>query len=281
VHLAASQSKIISLLQLQGGDLVARTVAAASSIASLLLNALLCMVMSIYLVLDGRAIHDRIVRLLPQSYRQYLFFIEAACNTVVGGYVRGQLILEATIGILAGLGCWWLGLPYPALLGITAAVLELVPMLGPMLASLLPILLALASAHPWPLTLEVVLYFFAIQQFETHVLGPRITGHAVGLHPLGAIVALLVGAELYGAVGAVVAVPLAGMLYVLAAAIYCNMTGQHVPTGRRRGVRTGAPGLLRRTDAPGWDATRWRDARTPLGADAGSGTRRGGGDERY
>ncbi|MDB5076939.1 MAG: hypothetical protein JWO42_3118, partial [Chloroflexi bacterium] len=70
VHLASSQSKIVSTLQAQGGDLLSRTLAIASSIANLLLDALVCLFMSIYMVLDGHRIHDQAMRLVPQKYRE-------------------------------------------------------------------------------------------------------------------------------------------------------------------------------------------------------------------
>jgi hypothetical protein len=84
------------------------------------------------------------------------------------------------------------------------------------------------------------LYFLIIQQLESNVLGPRITGHAVGLHPLGALMALLVGIELDGILGALFAVPVTGMLYVFSMAIYYHFTGRQQPEPLTRRATTPA-----------------------------------------
>jgi len=89
--------------------------------------------------------------------------------------------------------------------------------------------IALLSPHPFPLAGEVALAFLVIQQLESNVIGPRITGHAVGLHPLAALMALLVGIELDGILGALFAVPVAGILYVLGMAIYYHIRHGQLP----------------------------------------------------
>jgi predicted PurR-regulated permease PerM len=108
--------------------------------------------------------------------------------------------------------------PYAVVLGVLAGLFELVPMFGPILSAVPAILVALFL--PFPTVLWVALFFFLVQQVESNVLGPRITGHAVGLHPLGAMFALLAGLQLAGLLGALFAVPVAGILWVLAGAAY-------------------------------------------------------------
>ena len=114
----------------------------------------------------------------------------------MGSYLRGQLIMSAVIGSLAGAGMGLLGLPYFVVLGVFAGIFELIPMFGPILSAIPAVLVSLFM--PWPTTLWVILYFVLIQQFECNYLGPRVTGHAVGLHPLGSMFALMVGFEVAG-----------------------------------------------------------------------------------
>src|SRR5260370_4667854 len=104
------------------------------------------------------------------------------------------------------------------------------------------LLIAAFSSPPWPLILWVGLYFLIIQQIESNVIGPRITGHAVGLHPLAALMALLVGIELDGILGALFAVPVAGILYVLSMAIYYDITGRQRPPPQRKAATTSLVG---------------------------------------
>ena len=151
---------------------------------------------------------------------------------MLGGYLRGQLVMAATIGAIAGLGCWLLGLPYALVLGVLAGLFELVPMFGPILSAVPAVLVALFL--PFPTVLWVALFFFAVQQVESNILGPRITGHAVGLHPLGALFALLAGLQLAGVLGALFAVPVAGILWVLVAAAYRGGVAEPPPFSRYR-----------------------------------------------
>ena len=120
-----------------------------------------------------------------------------------------------------------LGLPYALVLGVLAGLFELVPMFGPILSVIPAVLVALFM--PFPTVIWVVLYFVGIQQLENNVLAPRISGHAVGLHPLGAMFALLVGFQLAGLLGGLFAVPLAGVLWVLLGAAYRNVVVEPPP----------------------------------------------------
>jgi predicted PurR-regulated permease PerM len=104
---------------------------------------------------------------------------------VLGGYLRGQLTLALIIGVAAGVGTGLLGLPYAVVLGVLAGLFELVPMFGPILLVVPAVIVALFM--PFPTVVWVILFFLAIQQVENNVLAPRISGHAVGLHPLGAM----------------------------------------------------------------------------------------------
>lgn len=203
-----------------------------------LVNIVLVLVIAFYLLLDGEQLKDRLYKLVPDNQLSRVAFVDATINQVLGGYLRGQLLMSLTIGTLAGVGTEGLGVAYPVVVGVLAGILELVPMLGPWLASMPALAIALFTPHPWPLVLWVGLYFLIIQQLESNVIGPRITGHAVGLHPLGALMALLVGIELDGILGALFAVPVTGILYVITMAIYYHFTGRQQPDPVQRRTTT-------------------------------------------
>jgi len=222
-----------------------------------LVDTVLVLVVAFYLLLDGAVLKERIYTLVPTRYLSQVLFVEATVSSVLGGYLRGQLLMSMTIGTMAGVGTYILGVDYPVLIGVLAGILELVPMLGPWLASMPAVIIALFNPNPWPLTLFVILYFLIIQQLESNVIGPKITGRAVGLHPLGAMMALLVGIELDGILGALLAVPVAGILFVLATAIYYHLKGQEwQPETQRKAYRPLLLGTLgsmrlRRGSEPG------------------------------
>ena len=109
-----------------------------------------------------------------------------------------------------------LGVPYAVVLGVVAGILELVPIVGPIVAG--TIAAAVSLTQPFPLVLYVVIAAVLIQQLENNFLVPRISGTAVGLHPLAALLAVLVGVEVGGVVGAIFAVPLTGLAWSIARA---------------------------------------------------------------
>src|SRR4051794_39588509 len=104
-------------------------------------------------------------------------------------------------------------------------------MFGAILGALPALVIALFL--PFPTVVWVGLYFLIIQQIENNILAPRITSHAVGIHPLGAMFALLAGLELGGFIGALFAVPVAGILSVLVGTAYRNVVGMEEPAPRR------------------------------------------------
>lgn len=192
-----------------------------------IINVLLVVVLSFYLVLDGKRIRNSIVGIAPKRSMNHVLLFEDALNRVVGNYIRGQLTLAAIIGILAGVGCYMLGLSnFALIIGVLAFLFETIPMVGPALASIPAILISLLLPAPFPRTYEVLVYFIIIQMIESNILGPRIVGHAVGLHPVASILALIAGAQLFGAFGALLATPVVAALWVVITSLYRSVRGE-------------------------------------------------------
>jgi len=213
-------------------DLLYTSVNVVALVAGSVIDVVVVLVMAFYFMVDGHRIGDLAVQLAPPAHREKAAFVRLAVGQVLGSYIRGQLILAGIIGVAAGMGCWLLGVRYPLVIGVLAFLFELVPMLGPVLSAVPAVIIALFQ--PWPLVAWVILYFIAIQMIENHILAPRISGHAVGLHPVVALVALLAGADLFGIWGALFAVPITGVAAVLAAALYKAWRGQPIVVERGR-----------------------------------------------
>ncbi len=207
-----------------GSQLLSHTLDIVQTVARIVIDILAIIVISAYLLIDGPRIRHNILRIIPENARKNVLFVEAAVRVVVGSYVRGQLILAFIIGVMAAVGCFLLGVHYPLVLGLAAGFFELVPMLGPILGALPAI--GVAAFQSWQLAVATVVLYIVIQQLEAHIIAPRVMGHAVGVHPVVAILAVLLGAELDGILGALVAVPVAGIIYVISQAIYSHFTGQ-------------------------------------------------------
>ena len=201
-----------SALASVGGGFAEQAVSIVVGLLSAIVDVFLVLVIALYLLLDTRRMRAFFLRLLPLRPRAHVERVEAEVVRVFGAYVRGQLVLAFIVGIASTAVLLLLGVPYAIVLGVLAGILELVPMLGPILGAIPAVLVALFQ--PFPLVLWVIVAFIVIQQLESNLLVPRISGHAVGLHPLAAMLALIAGLEIGGIVGALFAVPLAGVLWV-------------------------------------------------------------------
>lgn len=216
----------------QGGtDVLKNLVGTLAEVGGMILDVVLALVISLYLLVDGPRFATRSLALIPRQHRTKALFLQDNVSRVLGGYLRGQLTLALIIGVLAGVGTALLGLPYAVVVGLLAGLFELVPMFGPILSVIPAVLVALFM--PFPTVVWVLLFFLAVQQIENNVLAPRISGHAVGRHPLGAMFALLAGFQLAGLLGGLFAVPIAGVFWVLLGAAYRNVVVPE-PSGPRR-----------------------------------------------
>jgi predicted PurR-regulated permease PerM len=184
---------------------------AGVAVVTLLFDAFLVVVVSIYMLLDMQRLTDAIDRRFPPHGRGgFIVRMEQA----VASYVKGQLLLSLIIGVSSGVGLWILGIVglmphggrYAAAFGAWAGATELIPYIGPWLGAAPPVLYALVQ-HPLS-ALWVVLLFLGIQQLEGHVVVPNVMGRSLRLHPLLVIFGLLAGGEIYGFPGILVALPL-------------------------------------------------------------------------
>ncbi len=184
---------------------------AGLTVVTLLFDALLVVVVSIYMLLDMQRLTDAVDRRFPPRGRGGLI---VRMEQAVASYVKGQFLLSLIIGLSVGVGLWILGVVglvphggrYAAAFGAWAGVTELIPYIGPWLGAAPAVLYALVQ-HPLS-ALWVALLFLGIQQLEGHVVVPKVMGRSLRLHPLLVIFGLLAGGEIYGFPGILVALPL-------------------------------------------------------------------------
>ncbi len=181
-----------------------------------ILDTIIVAVISIYMLIDGSRITNWLRRNAPRPARA-----DAVLDTlqhVVGGYIRGQFLLAVLIGTLVGIGMTLFRLPYAVFLGVLAFILAFIPVLGTFVSGAVCVLIGLT--HGWPIALGVLVYFLGVHVVEGDVVGPRIVGKAVGLHPIVSLFALIAGAELFGVWGALFASPVAGILQSLIVSLW-------------------------------------------------------------
>jgi predicted PurR-regulated permease PerM len=180
-----------------------------------LLSIFTVFVLAFYWLVERASIKRIILRTVPTHRARDVNTVWMEVEEKLGGWVRGQLLLMLAIGVMASIGYTVIGLPNPILLGVVAALFEIVPMIGPFLAFAPAVLVGLAN-NPTQ-AVAVLIYALVIQQIESNVLVPRVMGRTVGVSPLTVLLGILVGTALAGLPGAFLAVPLAGAVQVILA----------------------------------------------------------------
>jgi len=168
---------------------------------------------AIYLLVDVRRIKAAYLRATPARYRRDAGDLWAAFDVSLSRYLGGLALVIVAQGMLSGLALWFLGVPYPLLLGAWVSATAIIPFLGAWLGAIPALVLALLES---PTTVVLTaLAFLVVQQFESNVLSPRVYGQAVRVHPILVILAVVGGGQIAGLAGAVLAVPMLAVSRVL------------------------------------------------------------------
>lgn len=186
------------------------------------LAVVLVLIVSFYLVINRNGLVAFIRSVTPPPHQAYAIGLVERAQRRIARWAGAQLLLGVIVGVLVYLGLWGLGVRYALALALLAGFLELIPVLGPIIAAIPAILVGLTESVV--LGLLVLLLYVVIQQVENHVLVPIIMKRALGLNPLITIVAVLVGAKLAGFLGVILAVPVATIITVF--------LGDLIPAGR-------------------------------------------------
>jgi predicted PurR-regulated permease PerM len=169
--------------------------------------------MTFFMLLEGHKWMDRIYGLFPAVSQPRWRKVGYDIYRTVGGYVTGNLLISLIAGASSTLVLLVMGVPYAVALGLIVAFLDLIPLAGATLAAI--IVGAVSFLHSITAGIVVVAFFVVYQQVENHLLQPVVYGRTVQLSPLAVLVAVLIGAELAGVLGALAAIPVAGAIQVV------------------------------------------------------------------
>lgn len=169
-------------------------------------------VLTFYLLLDRERVYRLIVQIAPSQKPRTEGLIHKIENKL-GAWLRGQVLLSLVIGFLSYALLFLLNIPYALPLAILAGIMEVIPVIGPIISSVPAILIAFVISPP--LAAVVAVGYFAIQQLENHLIVPQVMKKAVGLNPLVVILAIAVGGRLLGISGALLAVPITVVIQVV------------------------------------------------------------------
>jgi predicted PurR-regulated permease PerM len=176
-------------------------------------------VVSIYMLAESTMMKRFFARMVPAPKRELAMDILSDIDGVIGGFVRGQLIVAGVVAALAISALVVLRVPYAFLIGAWAGIADIIPYIGPFAGGIPAVLVALFTGG-WPSALGVLVAFTVINQIEAHLLGPRIVSSTVKVTPLAVIFALLIGAHVLGFLGLLIAVPVAGIIRAVLCRIY-------------------------------------------------------------
>ena len=196
-----------------GGDAVSTVVTAVIGLAGGVFGLVTILILTFYMLVESDTIFRRFLRLFPIDQRLRIATVSSDITLKVSAWLGGQLLLGLIIGSTATIGLWLIGVPYFFVLGLLAGIGELIPMVGPILSAI-PALIVALTVSPG-MALATGIFFLAQQQFENHLLVPKLMERQVGVSAVTVIIALLIGGSLLGIVGALLAVPTAAMLQVI------------------------------------------------------------------
>ncbi len=197
-----------------GANAVGTVATAVTGVVGALLALITVLILTFYLLVETDTLFSAFIRLFPREQRRRVSQTSRKISQKVSAWLSGQLMLSAVIGTSSAVALYLFGLPYFYVLALISAIGEMIPVLGPILAAVPAVAVALTAS---PKTaVFVVIFFVAQQQAENHLLVPKIMERQVGVSAVTVIAALLIGAALHGILGAILAVPTAAIIQVVA-----------------------------------------------------------------
>jgi predicted PurR-regulated permease PerM len=184
------------------------------SVVTAVVGTITVIFLTFFMLLEGPRTLKQVLGLLPETARPRYERVGGDIYRTISGYVTGNLLISLVAGVLATIVLFAVGSEFAVALGLLVAILDLIPLAGATLAAILVSTVILLETN-WVRCVIVIAFFIAYQQFENHVLQPLVYGRTVQLSPLAVLCAVLVGAQLAGILGALLAIPVAGSLLAI------------------------------------------------------------------
>jgi predicted PurR-regulated permease PerM len=181
---------------------------------TVVLNLFVIPVVTFYFLRDIDHMRVALPTFLPVSYRDWLMSKIAEIDTLLSGFVRGQLLVALTLMVLYTIGLALVGTPSSILLGLLAGAASMVPFMGLVVGFFPSLLLTYLQYHDWQHLVGVAAVFIVVQALEGNFITPKIVGERLGLHPVVVLLAVLVGGDLFGFLGILLAVPATAVIKV-------------------------------------------------------------------
>jgi predicted PurR-regulated permease PerM len=199
----------------------------ARAVANTVLAVVTVLVLAFLMLLQGPDLLRGGLNMLSPPRRERISRVAADCSRAVSGYMAGNLLISIIAGTAAYVFLLILGVPFREVLALWVAFADLIPLVGATLGAVPAV--GVAFIHSVPAGIATLVFFIAYQQFENHVLQVTIMSRTVDLNPLLVLVSVLVGVELFGFLGALLAIPAGGVIQVIVRDIYDERRGRLKP----------------------------------------------------
>ncbi len=202
------------------------------SVSSGLISSFYLLLACIYLSMGGEGLPDRLLKMTPLAYRDEIAQLLHRLQHIWDAFFRGQISLMVIIGVAVWIGGTILGVPGAGALGLVAGLLEIIPSLGPIIATIPAVIVALLQGSSYlpvsnlTFALIVIGFYALVQAFENNLIVPKVLGEAVNLHPLLVMTGVLVGASVAGILGALLAAPTLSTIKEIVSYSFNKMMGQ-------------------------------------------------------
>jgi predicted PurR-regulated permease PerM len=185
------------------------------TLLSRILNIVLVPVLTFYILKDYDRIRDWLLIFSPRKYRSSIYFYLWRMNRILGGYLRGQIIVCTIVGVLTGTGFAIFRVPFAILLGVMVGLFNIIPFIGFYVSLSIALLAGFFTPEPVITMVKTGCVFLVVQSLEAYVITPKIIGKSVGLHPVAIIFSILIFSRFLGFWGLIIAVPASALIKFL------------------------------------------------------------------
>lgn len=203
-HLSLTNLSQVTDIIFKGASPVAGTLSSLASAAAFGVSSL---IIAFYLTLTRDGVARFLKAILPDSTEDWVTASYYRSKRKIARWIQAQLVMSIIVGVVVSSGLWLLGVKYSLVIGLIAAVFEIMPVVGPIFSGAVGTLIALSDSLP--LAVYTLVLFLVVQQLESHVLVPLFTKKVIDIHPVTALFALLAGYQIFGVVGMLISVPVA------------------------------------------------------------------------
>jgi predicted PurR-regulated permease PerM len=223
-QVARNAGEIGSYVGVAASFVGSRTIGIFGRTLSFFVDALLVFGLAFFFITDLEQIQETLIRLFPRRTRETVLSFAFECSSVIGGFVRGQVLMAIGVGIVATIILASFGVQYAVLLGMFTGMASIVPIVG-VIVGVVPALLVALVTVGWLKSLIVLALFIGVFELQGHVVTPIVISKSVGVTPLVVFIALLVGEEAFGILGMLLAIPIAGIVRVAMQRVFPSDAG--------------------------------------------------------